>query len=738
LRGSHFFLGSLLLASMAFLVSTSCRDERLKPTQSSLRFTRALLQFEETMADGLVHRAEVGVINEGRASLPVDWQQPDAPMALVDPPAILPSGETTLVLELTASVPGRFSRTLSVGSAGMRPVVLSLEALVTPIPTCSASSSCASSRFDLASRACVETMVPDGVPCDPQSVCILNATCQAGRCVGEVRTCDDQNACTLDVCNSQLGCEFVPAPPCPGDGKCMKGTCDPKAGCGLLAMEDGATCGSVQTCRAAQICIEGQCVTRDPPDGYICAQASPCQEQGICIADQCVRAPATALTPRWTFDAATVDGGADPPQLHDFVMEPAGAMTLGGFFQAPMVLRANTLSPIQAPQGASRRCILWGARLVCADYPQAPNGRVTALDLSTGSAVWTYDVRTQRPDFVALSNQIFLARLVVQGSDRMAALFEAYPQSANQGASTQCRRYFLVTLDATGQAVHGQRVMDPLLDECNHPHPYGVASDSVGNLFIAFSPTASQQAPLKPDKPTLLLSYTRDGVFRWKRTEESMVGGELAVARGLLYPENGSLALKGGTGETAFALPQLLGRVVISQERFIPAPVQGMSSLAGYEAGVNSLRWTHALPAGMNFWSDQIRLAQWTIASGARRTVALTFVSDGANPLAPIAIRAVHVTDGSEAFTCPLLLSSRTTAQLFEMADGSLGLMEGAKDGNDAPACGKCDPPFAGSSAVFRQYLMPGLSVPEEPWLGTFGGPSHDHREETPGSSGTN
>jgi len=84
----------------------------------------------------------------------------------------------------------------------------------------------------------------------------------------------------------------------------------------------------------------------------------------------------------------------------------------------------------------------------------------------------------------------------------MAALFEAYPNtSGNVSVSTQCRRYFLVTLDARGQLINGQRIQDPLLEACNHPHPYGVVADSVGNLFIAFSPTTSQQAPLVPDKP---------------------------------------------------------------------------------------------------------------------------------------------------------------------------------------------------------------------------------------------
>jgi hypothetical protein len=736
-RGVLASRGWLLLAALQVLVA-GCKDERLEQTTTQLRFLNDPLRFDLVFADGQEHRQTVSVVNDSRATTGVDWQVPDEPIFLVEPPTELPPGETTLTLAFVPKVPGRVSRTLGVVVRGTssRPVLLAIDAAARPIPTCTPTSSCATASFDVTLQRCVETLVADDTPCDPQSACITQATCQAGRCIGAPKVCDEGNQCTIDVCNATLGCEFLPAPPCPGDGKCMQGTCDPVKGCGLAPLADGTTCGTLQTCQAAEICIEGQCVVRDPPEGYTCAQASPCQGAGTCVNDQCVRPPATPLTARWSFDsAAPPDGGVSmtqftPPQLHDFVMEPNGEMTLTGFFQTPAVLRANTSSPRPAPLGVSRRCILWGPRLVCADYPASPNGRVTALDPTTGSTLWTYDVRLDRGDFVAIAPQIFLARLVVQTSDRMAALFEAYPATTNSNPNTQCRRYFMVTLDAQGHAVNGQRIDDPLLNVCSHPHPYGVAADSVGNIFIAFSPTTSQQAPLKPGTPTLLMSFTRDGVFRWKVTDASMPGGELAVARGLLYPENGSVALLAATGAPAFALPSALGRIVVSDARFMPAPVAGARTLSGYEANLNTLRWTHTLPMGSSFWSDQIRLASWSVPDG-KRTVALTFVE---NPGAavPVSLRAIHVNDGSEAFSCPVVLQARTPVQVFELGAGTVGVMDGALDETGAPGCGKCDPPYAGSSAAFRQFQVPGLGVAHEPWIGTFGGPGHDHREEDP------
>jgi hypothetical protein len=228
-----------------------------------------------------------------------------------------------------------------------------------------------------------------------------------------------------------------------------------------------------------------------------------------------------------------------------------------------------------------------------------------------------------RPDFAKLTEpgNLFMARLAVLGSDRIAALFEAFPKGA--GSATSCRRYFLAVLDAAGKLVSATQLSDPMLELCNHPHPYGVASDSVGNIFIMFSSTKSASAPLIPEAPSLLMSYSRDGVFRWKRKENALVGGELAVARGVLYPENCGFAFLASTG-APFSLPNgpasgLFGRVVMSSDRLIPSPIIGSTRLYGYELANGQPRWTYTLPGGDNFASDQIRLASWNTTSPSLR-----------------------------------------------------------------------------------------------------------------------
>lgn len=720
-----------LLTSL-LLVVAACKPPDLSGVTNELRFDPGAVLFESGYADGQPRVRQVSVVNDGRAPLEVSWKPLGRPFA-VDLPATLQPGATTLELTWTPEFAGHYSQVLEVSAEGLEVQQLPVEATARELPTCTPSSSCVEARFDPVRKRCEETPLVDGTACEAGTKCLENARCEAGRCVGTAKTCEDHDRCTIDVCYPLTGCEFLPAPPCPGDGACMEGTCDPVSGCGLTPREDGAACGNAGSCTQAKVCIEGACVTRAPPDGYICAEASPCSAEGRCQDQVCVRASnagmPSSLSAQWSFDtmsAADVDAGVFAPQLHDFVLEPTGELSLSGFFHVSAVLRANTPNAIAAPLGASRRCILWGGRYVCADYPASPNGRVSAIELDTGMTAWSFDIRAARPDFLMVAPTIFLARLVVQDSDRLAALFEAYPVNASN--DTQCRRYFLAVIDASGRLVQAQQLTDPLLDVCDHPHAYGVAADAAGNLFIAFSPSRSQQAPLVPDDTTLIMSYSRDGVFRWKRLNEGLRGGELAVARGLLYAEYTSVVLEAVTGQPAFSLPGELGRAVISSSRLIPAPAAGANTLLGYEAGVLQQRWSARLPGAWTFWSDQLRLAKWQTSKGPR-TVALTFVQDPTQDHPTFGLYAVDVHDGSEAFHCPLQLEARTPPQLFEVANGSLGIMNGAVDVLGNPGCNKCDPPLAGSTGAFFSVPVRGLSVAEEPWVGTFGGAGHDHRE---------
>ncbi len=715
--------GALLLVGLAAGLGSGCREERpLVGVVGRLRLSEEAVTFPATYV-GKAREATVRVLNAGRAPLDVAWTQVEEPFAVQGLPARVDAAEVAVRVRFAPTAPGPYTATLTGTSPGGGTVSLTLTGEGLAIPTCPMPTSCHSSTFDLRLERCVEARLADGTACDPGNECLMDAVCTAGVCKGRERVCDDGNACTTDVCNPLDGCGSVPAPPCPGDGKCQQGVCDPAKGCGLAKASDGTFCGPRRGCDQADVCVDGACVVRNLPDGFVCARSTPCQAEGRCNGRVCERPPPTVLTPNWTLDAA-----AEGRELHDMMVWSDGTLTLSGFFENP-VLNATGTAPLQA-RDTARRCMLWNDRLLCMDLPR--QGQVSLLEKATGGVRWSFTLSEARPDLAEQTSTLFMARLAVMAPDRLAALFEAYPAGADN--ATLCRLYYLVVLNAKGGLVSATKLTDPLLSECNHPHPFGLASDTRGDLYLTFSPTVNSGAPLRPGAPTLVLGYTADGVERWRRTLP-MGGGELGTVRGLLLPERASAALRTQDGAEVGTLP-VLGRAVATREVLVPSPV-GTSvnpdagvvlstQLKGYTVPELAPAWTYQLADGQSFATKELRLAETVPdGSGTQETLVLSFVADGATPTL-VGIRA-H--DGSEAYRCPLNYTPRTVPQLFELGPESLVMMDGAN------TCGECDPPFAYSTPRFQRFPLRGLQPARAPWPGTFGGPGHGHHENEVRSS---
>ncbi|MCY1029916.1 tenascin-X [Corallococcus sp. BB11-1] len=706
-----------LLGALAAVLALlgACRDEPpLTGARSLLRVSQEVVAFQASYP-GVTREVELRVVNAGRTTLDVEWTALAPPFFADRLPTRMVPGEVPVRLRYRPEATGAAEATLTGRAPGGGEVRVVLQGQANAIPTCPTPVACHTATFDVVTEACVEALQPDGTACDPGNACLQDATCAAGRCRGTERVCDDGDACTTDVCNPLDGCASVPAPPCPGDGRCQVGTCDPKVGCGLAKAPDGTFCGPERGCDVADVCLDGACQRRDPPDNFTCAPASPCQGPGRCKGSVCERPAATALFADWTYDAAS-NGEA----LHDLLVGPTGDVTLVGFFM-PALMDAAGPVPVRASV-AGRRCMLWNDRLLCMDLPLS--GQVSLLDRATGAPRWTFDLATARPDFAKGLTTLFMARLGVMQPDRLAALFEAYPEGT--GRDTLCRRYFLVVLDAFGGMVSAQEVKDPLLSECNHPHPYGVASDAAGDLYLAFGQTQNVGAPLYPGAPTLLMAFSQDGVPRWRKTE-AFSAGELAIVNGLLLNERSTQALRTQDGQAVGSqtFPNKLGRVVATSERLIPSPSQDDSKqswrLEGYGLPGLEPAWTYTFQGWPGPVAPELRLASWTTRPGLPpETVVL---GTGLNGFGLPTMFAVSAKDGAEVFHCPVS-NATTPAQFLELGPDSVVMMDGAQ------TCGDCDPPFANSQARFRRFPIPGLKPAEEPWPGTFGGPGHDHHED--------
>ncbi len=695
------------LAFVLLLICAACKEQGLSGQKGVLRLTPPAADFGRVFPFETKEQT-VTLRNDG-APVHVTWSLPASPFSVEAEalPTEIPSGDVELTLRFTPDDVGRFTSELTVEADGLGSAQLLLLGEGKPPPSCSPARPCHAVAFDAAKGKCVETALADGTSCADSSACLIDPICMAGRCLGKEKSCDDGNACTTDTCHAETGCAHLPAPPCPGDGKCQVGTCDPTLGCTQQRAADGTPCGALQSCVAADVCIDGACVVRDPPDGYVCAQASPCQPAGTCIADVCERSNAGQLTPSWSYDALTAtDAGVRTPPVHELFVEPGGEVTLSGAFSSTPQVRKNT-AWVTPAVGLSSRCVQWGTRLVCSK----PNDAVHAIDPATGATVWSFNLRTAKPEYKTQS--LFVGRMAVQGTDRLATLWEAYP------AKAECRIYFLAILDAAGALVMSAPVTDLTLNACNHPHAYGFAADARGDLYVAFAPTVTNP-PLVSGMGTTLMAFTRDGVFRWRRADVMQKGGEIAVARGLLYAEHTNTALSTATGQPAFSIAEPFGRLLASRTRLMVAPIIGTSAVNGYEAGTSALKWTHTLAQGQTFASHETRLATWQTSTGPR-TVALAFVKQNAQ----VSLHAIDVADGAAAFTCPVVKARRTDPQMFEVADGVLAVQDGAS------GCSKCEPSFADKPAAFHTLTVPTLSrALYEPWIGTYGGPGHDHREE--------
>ncbi|MFP2926240.1 tenascin-X, partial [Pyxidicoccus sp. 3LG] len=220
---------AVILLAVVLGAGSACRDEPpLKGAVGRLRLSQERLDFPAAYP-GTTRDAEVRVVNAGRATLDVTWTDVTAPFSLVDAlPVRLASGEIPVRLRFSPQAMGTYEVKVTGTSSDGGEVELVLAAEAKPIPDCFTPVTCATATFDVVKEACVETLLPDGTACEPGNSCLTGATCQQGRCRGTERACDDGNACTTDVCHALDGCKAVPAPPCPGDGKCQVGTCDPK------------------------------------------------------------------------------------------------------------------------------------------------------------------------------------------------------------------------------------------------------------------------------------------------------------------------------------------------------------------------------------------------------------------------------------------------------------------------------------------------------------------------------
>ncbi|CAM3504940.1 hypothetical protein G4177_20980 [Corallococcus sp. ZKHCc1 1396] len=390
---------------LVLLVFSGCRcgdDPGLGGANASFRPQGTVVDFGRVL-EGTQVRRSLTLVATGRAGVQVEAVT-QSPFFVVVSQIVVPgSGTGTVdILFSAGSTPvegelvltaGRTTATVKLTGVGVRPL------------PCLPQGECRESRFDLDSGQCIESPQADGASCIPGSRCQENGRCQAGVCVGQPRSCNDDNPCTLDTCSPTQGCVTASvACPVPRD-PCKVGVCDRNEGCKEVDAKDFIPCGSV-SCKEAQVCLRGACRSVTPPDGFVCAPATPCQGEGTCSAGECMRPDAGDLEPLFTAELggepvaedsgpvllvddgtvyASVCGGDAGCRLAAYTetgllrfespYEDGGARTLLAASDAGVVVLAPEALEAYAPRGAGE--LRWRTSLALADAPQdggAPEG----------------------------------------------------------------------------------------------------------------------------------------------------------------------------------------------------------------------------------------------------------------------------------------------------------------------------------------------------------------------------
>ena len=177
---------------------------------------------------------------------------------------------------------------------------------------------CTADTCNKTSGACVFDAVGiNGTPCDDGNVCTLGDNCKNGLCsVGIVKDCNDNNACTDDLCDKIKGCspnfnskacddsnactkdDLCKFGDCEGsmvncnDGNpCTDDACEAKKGC--LTASNTALCNDNSACTSGDACKNSVCGGAP----VNCDDGNPCSDDSCDKTAGCVNTPNAALCP---------------------------------------------------------------------------------------------------------------------------------------------------------------------------------------------------------------------------------------------------------------------------------------------------------------------------------------------------------------------------------------------------------------------------------------------------------
>jgi hypothetical protein len=190
----------------ALLIScAACHGERLETAGAEWSASPAAVDFGEIYVGASASRA-IMISSEGRAPCRISLTL-SGPFSISDTVVDLESGRVHQVavrFEPISSGPAEGAAALA--GCGQTERVELRGASLPPLE-CGAPRECATFSFDPDAGRCQRVPLSEGEPCSDS--CLIDSTCVDGSCVGLVRSCADEDPCTVDACGAN-GCLNIP------------------------------------------------------------------------------------------------------------------------------------------------------------------------------------------------------------------------------------------------------------------------------------------------------------------------------------------------------------------------------------------------------------------------------------------------------------------------------------------------------------------------------------------------
>jgi len=679
------------IAAITLFGLLACR-ERIENTPGELRVSTPRVDLPHAYVGQTKFRDRLEVINASRSfrsgkigTLAAPFSVEHAGEELTLPGA----GSVKLRLSFSPLEAGRFEQTLLVEDEDGRTLPVLVTGTAEAAPQCMSASPCRASSFDLELSACVETPANEGADCTMSNACYASARCAGGNCVGTAIDCDDDDACSTDLCDSTRGCVHFPATarcPAPPDA-CHVSVCDPAVGCRFDDAPDGTRCGP-SDCSTAHICLLGQCKAVAVSEGAPCGDDSPCQPKGRCNEGACVRPPKRTLTAAWT---------AWAPQGHvvewDSVADPEGNVY---YRERP---------------------------------PGVPMSRLTSVS-PTGVKRWQTDVFL--PQQVSLMNGLLIVRKP-EGLEAHATA-DGVVQWSRDFSSAELR----ASVRAYSRGVGGSLYLGYWREDGGIIQGSVITSLNVFNgatLWQNWLPGQMVQDQTMPadengyvyvgtyDQPIgkfRYLSFTPSGQQRWSMVNPH--ANPAAVFGGRVYHWDHWLSETSDGGWVNEEPPRLLGsgypRLALGAISFVgvqvvdggscanPAQDAETAVLVRVDPSTSRAKWALSIADPVNGGGRDFTNTVLT----SRSTIVFSQSIDYCSRSGQVALREISAT-GESSWTCPLPGPETYYGEALLSGGMYITAVRSADGGPDG----------------VRAILLPGFELPEHGWATAWGSPARDN-----------